>query len=418
MVSPGNPGRFRTALMFAAASGKTDALKILLDNGAHVSARDTPNGQTALMFAAARNRGAAIKMLAEHGADLGATSKVSSVKPFGRYGVPGEEKNSKKTTKMGGNSALQYAAREGHMGAVRELLAGGADVNQTSVSDNMGPLTQSIVNGHFDVAKFLLDSGADPNIASTADGVFPLWAAIDARYPHREWYPAPSVEQEEANYLELIEELLVQGANPDARLGRKPWFRTFGNSTSPDPAGSTAFWRAAQANDVTGMKLLLGAGADPNIATTHGCSPLQVAAGMGNDFQGTNVVPDARMDAIKFLVEEIGVDVNSKDDRGYTVLHGAAFIGDNDVIRYLVEQGADPGVRANQISSGPSILAAEPGQGDTVADMANGWKEKTLQFPETVSLLIDLGSEFSNTCWASVCVNPTRPGKDTKNNRQ
>ena len=67
--------------------------------------------------------------------------------------------------------------------------------------------------------------------------------------------------------------------------------------------------------------------------------------------------------------------------------------------------------RASQISSGPSAQATKPGQGDTVADMANGWTEKTLQFPETVNLLIRMGSAFSNACFASVCVNPTRVDK-------
>jgi ankyrin repeat protein len=406
-----------TPLMFAAASGNIDALRILLGHGAEVSATDIPNGQTALMFAAARNRGAAIQLLATYGADLRTTSRVSTVKPFGRFGVPGEEEDSKKTTEMGGNTPLHFAAREGHMDAVRELIAAGADVNQASVSDNMSPLTQAIINGNFDIAKFLLDQGADPDIASTKDGLFPLWVTIDARYAHREWYPAPSVEQEKTDYLDLMKELLALGANPNARLGAKPWFRTFGNSNGPDPAGSTAFWRAAQANDVTAMKLLLAAGADPDIATTHGCSPLQVAVGMENDFQGTNVVPNARVDAARFLVEEVGVDVNSRDDRGYSALHGAAFIGRNDVILYLVEKGADVGARAHQISNGSSKQSAEPDQGDTVADMANGWTQKTLQFNETVDLLIELGSEFSDTCWASVCVNPTRPDK-APNNKQ
>ena len=34
--------------------------------------------------------------------------------------------------------------------------------------------------------------------------------------------------------------------------------------------------------------------------------------------------------------------------------------------------------------------------------------------PETVTLVIKLGSEFSDTCWASTCVNPTRPDKQDK----
>ena len=46
------PQRRATPLMFAAASGNTDALRILLGHGAEVNATDIPNGQTALMFAA------------------------------------------------------------------------------------------------------------------------------------------------------------------------------------------------------------------------------------------------------------------------------------------------------------------------------------------------------------------------------
>ena len=102
-----------------------------------------------------------------------------------------------------------------------------------------------------------------------------------------------------------------------ARLGAKPWFRTFGNSAGPDPAGSTAFWRAAQANDIAAMKLLLARGADPNIRTTHGCSALLVAAGMQHSYQGANMVPEARMDTVKFLVEELRSDVS---DRGWMVV--------------------------------------------------------------------------------------------------
>jgi ankyrin repeat protein len=406
-----------TPLMLAAASGKTAALTILIDHGANPNLRDTTNGQTAAMFAAALGRGEAIKVLAEHGADLNAISRVTSVKALGGHGVPGED-DSKKTTKMGGNTALHFASREGQIEAVRELVAAGADVNKVSGSDHLSPLLQAIITGHFDIAKFLLEHSADPNIASTTAGLFPLWATIDARYAYREWYPAPSVEQEKTEYLELIRELIDRGANVNARLGAKPWFRTFGNSAGPDPAGSTVFWRAAQANDIIAMKLLLSRGADPNISTTHGCSPLLVASGLQHSYQGANMVPEARLDTVKFLVEELGANVNAKDDKGYSILHGAALIGRNDIIQYLVKKGADVTARASQISGsgdgGGEAIPAEPGQGDTVADMANGWSMNTPQYPETVTLLIQLGSQFSDRCWASTCVNPTRPDKELK----
>ena len=55
---------------------RLDAVKVLLERGANVNARDTVNGQTALMFAAAVNAGPAIKLLAANRADLNAVSKV------------------------------------------------------------------------------------------------------------------------------------------------------------------------------------------------------------------------------------------------------------------------------------------------------------------------------------------------------
>ena len=400
-----------TALMLAAASGKPEAVQTLLDRGANPNARDFTNGQTAVMFAAALDRGPAIALLAARGADLTVATKVSEVRPNGSDRQARPEDREKNVAKVGGNTALHFAAREGKMAAIRTLVAAGANVNQLSATDSMSPLVQAIITGHFDVAAFLLEHGADANLATKNAGVAPLWAVMDARYAPRAWYPSPSVEQEVTGHLDLMKRLLAHGARVDARLIAKPWFRTFGDSNQPDPAGSTAFYRAAMANDVPAMRLLLQAGANPTIPTTHRTSPILVAAGLQQDFQGANFVPEARLEAVRFLIEETGADANSRDDRGYSVLHAAAFLGRNDIIDYLVAHGADVAARANQVSNGPSTQAAKPGKGDTVADMANGWAEKTLQYPETVTLVMKLGSEFSNTCWASVCVNPTRLDK-------
>jgi ankyrin repeat protein len=403
-----------TPLMVAAAAGKADAVKVLLDRGANVNATDATNGQTALMFASALNRDAAIKLLATHGAVLDVTSKTTTVQQNNRRENT-EARRVRDPVTMGGNTALLFAAREGNMEAVKALVEAGADVNKVSVSDNMPPITQAIVVGHFDVAKYLLDHGANPNLVTTASKMTPLWATIDSRYAQREWYPAPSTDQEKTSHLELMTGLLDKGAEINAKVGPREWFRGFGNDSSPDPDGSTAFWRAAAALDMDAMKLLLQRGADPKIDTKHGSTALQVAAGMHHSYQGANQVPEARMTVIKFLVEEIGIDVNAKDDKGYTALHGAALIGNNDVIQYLVDKGADITLRAESISGGGDgggeAKEAPKGKGDTVADMANGWSMNYPQYPETVTLLMKLGSDFSNTCWASTCVNPTRPDK-------
>ena len=76
--------------------------------------------------------------------------------------------------------------------------------------------------------------------------------------------------------------LLAKKADVNARLLRKLWFRpTHHNELWIGSAGSTAFWRAAQATDIAAMKLLIARGADPKIATEDGDNALMVAAGLG-----------------------------------------------------------------------------------------------------------------------------------------
>ena len=397
-----------TPLMLAAGSGKVSAIRLLLDHGADVNALDLTNGQTAIMYAAALNRAEAITLLAERGADLGVLTKVAHVQKGRRAAV--EDELDDRTVQMGGNSALHFAAREGAFDAIRALVNAGADVNQVSTNDGTPPLTQSLITGNLDVAMFLLESGADPNI-SNADGLAPLYATLDAKFAQRTWYPPPTVEQEETNYLDLMQALLDAGADPNERLTNRLWYRQFGNSGSPDRAGATPFWRATQAHDLPAMKMLLAAGGDPNIKTLREVSPLMVATGIHYSNQGLNYIPEQRFETVKFLVEELDAVINEKDKTGFTPLHGAALIGNHDIVSYLVDRGADVAARANTISGsgdgGGTVQDVEEGTGDSPADMANGWTMNSPQYPETVQLLISLGSPFANTCWASNCVNPT-----------
>ena len=90
------------------------------------------------------------------------------------------------------------------------------------------------------------------------------------------------------------------------------------------------------------------------------------------------------MPAVKYLVEELGADVNARDNDGYTPLHHAASRGDNDMILYLVSKGAD--------------VTAVARSGQTVADMANGPVQRVSPFPATVALLEKLGSKNSHKC--------------------
>lgn len=442
-----------TVLMMAAASGSAPTVKLFLDRGADVNSTDVTNGQTALMFAAARNSADAIRVLLAHRADAHVSTKVvkltrvrvdangDPLPPVGETGEPdtpakpeAKEAVEKRlgvgfnpegqplraaredrvfgATVIGGMTALHFAAREGHTDAVWALVEGGADVNLASGGERTSPITEAIINGHLDIAKFLLDRGADPTSANV-DGLTPLYATIDMRWRMNTWYPQPTIEEEQTNYLELVKALLDRGADVNARVARKLWFRKFRYGDDwVEPNGATAFWRAAQANDVAAMRLLAGRGADPTLPTEHQVSPLMVAAGIGFEYQGTNIAPDSRLEAVKYLVEELRADVNAKDAKHYTTLHGAAYVGDNATITYLVSKGANVKAKAKGRLGGTQGAEVVPeGTGDTVADMANGPREKSLLHPETVRLVESLGSENSHDCRSTACVNNTKPEK-------
>jgi ankyrin repeat protein len=289
----------------------------------------------------------------------------------------------------GGMTALIYAAREGHFDSVKALVDAGANVNHISGGDKLSPIVEAIINGHFDIAKYLLDKGADPNLVGLS-GLAPLYATIDVQWAPKAWFPQPSTEQEKVSHLELMQALIDKGANVNAQVGEKLWFRSFTNDyTWVDPAGATAFWRAAQSGDVPAMKLLLAHGADPKLANKSGETPLHAAAGIGWAWNWTVRAPLPPIDAVKLCVEQ-GNDVNAQDNRGYTPLHGAAYLGDNDMINYLVSKGAKVDIKSRA--------------GDSIADMANGPTRFGQPHAETVALLEKLGSPNSHNCRSDQCV--------------
>jgi ankyrin repeat protein len=429
-----------TALMHAAHSGNADAVRILIENGADPNIKETANGQTALMFAAASDRVDVVKLLIARGADLHATSRVEDFAKLtmdfdaDQNGVPRppQQQNAgdvpgvtrpynynELIDKHGGLAALHFAARQGAMATTEALLKGGANINQRAAGDQTTPIVVAAINGHFDLVSYLLDQGADPNLASIG-GVTPLYAVVNVQWQPRSFYPQPRAYlQQKTGYLDLMKKLLDKGADPNVRTNRNTWFTQYNfDLLRTDDSGATPFWRSAYASDIAAMKLLLQYGADPNIPTmrvatrqrgqggTRGGSdtdpasrppiptggpaipPLVATAGAGysEGFAGNahRFAPTGMMAAVKFLVEEVGADVNAEDEDGNTAVHNAASRGDNEMILYLVSKGADV-KKVNR-------------RGQTTVDMANGPVQRTQPYPETIKLLMSMGAKNNNRC--------------------
>jgi ankyrin repeat protein len=346
-------GAGESPLMTAVRSADAAAVRVLLSKGANVNAREPEYGQTALMLAARGDQPALISMLLRAGADIDARTRVG---PEPRFRLPSENTGSKgkgisrggwpewgsRPARPGGMTALLYAAREGHLEAVKSLLAGGAN-HELAQADDVRPLVMALTNNQLDVARALIEAGADVNAADWY-GRTPLWSAIDIR--NREVDDGRKDNGiDRAAALQIIDALLQRGANPNSRILQVTPVRfnvlSLGAFTWVDFTGETPFIRAATAGDVTVMKRLLAAGADPKLSTRQGTSALMAAAGINWVVSQTwTEGPEQLLDAVRFCVE-LGLDVNQKNSMGLQAIHGAANRGSNDIIRFLAAHGAE-----------------------------------------------------------------------------
>ena len=73
--------------------------------------------------------------------------------------------------------------------------------------------------------------------------------------------------------------------------------------------------------------------------------------GYGTGFAGNahRHAPDAWLQVVRYLVEELDADLDARDYNGYTALHHAASRGDNEMILYLVAMGADVTVVSRRV---------------------------------------------------------------------
>src|SRR5688500_6108027 len=307
-----------TPLMHAARAGNVDAVNMLLLAGAQVNARESWNGQTALHWAAAEGHGAVVEALIAGGADIRHPSNARTT-PF------------------------MFAVRKGDMHSVKAFLAAGADVNEKRV-DLATPLLVAIINGHENLVDLLLEKGADPNVEG---GSTDLSVQGSRARPIRITLKTPS-------YREQLRDVGTEGGNG----ANNSWGRPL------QAAIHVANWHvsdefiAVNIDRLRVVKALIKHGADVNARNTD---------------------MEPRWSGARYRRRQVGL----------TPFLAAARQADTEVMRLLLEHGADPKMNT-PLNITPLMLAAG------IAWASNQDRASEEEVLDAVKMLVEeLGSDVN-----------------------
>jgi ankyrin repeat protein len=268
-----------TPLMYAAALGSLETMRLLLDKGADVNGKSAV-GATALMWAAADP--AKVRLLLERGADA-------------------------KIVSESGRTALLLAAMSDQSAdTVRLLLQRGADAKVID-RDQTSALLAATFGNDTDTVRQLIAAGAPVNAADIA-GDTPLMNAAGN------------------GNLEVVQLLLKAGANVNAVAG-PPMFPV--KNGIIDLGKFTPLILSSAYGPASVVKTLLDAGADVNAREARGMTPLMYAAATDH-----GDVEIARMLMAR------GADLTVKSNAAETALDWANKGGNTALVALLQKAGA------------------------------------------------------------------------------
>ena len=399
-------------LVQAVEKGDREAVRSLLEQKVDVNSAQ-PDGATALAWAAYRDDLETAELLIRAGADVNAAN-VNGITPLalacGNRSAAMVEKlvkagaNPNAAQKWSGETALMTCARTGNVEAVKSLVTAGADVNAKERLQQQTPLMWAVAQGHPAVVRLLIESGADIHARTKSSepvvvGTGFANAASRFEVPLSQGGFTPLLFAARQGDLESARILLEAGADA--------------NEAAAD--GMSVLLVAADSGHEDLAIFLLERGANPNAKDRNGMTPLHFAL-----VRGLAVVRGVRFssmaDDVSYIIRPVmprlvksllerGADPNAQLSRnlprernsyrpsiktsGATPFLLAAAAGEAEMMRLLVDAGADPLLTTKGDNTTPLLAAAG---GPWLEDRTPEEERRAL---EAVKAAVELGADLN-----------------------
>ncbi|UYV68873.1 hypothetical protein LAZ67_6001392 [Cordylochernes scorpioides] len=356
----------RTALSEAILNGHEFVFMYLLENGADVNVKFS-NGITPLIYHVEKNSLEITEIIISCGADVNQKDKD-------------------------GNSPLNVAVHKGCLKMIRILLEAGAD---TSAKDQFGftPLISAVKRNYYWIVQCLIGAGVDINEEDNENQT-----ALSTAFDKFNIDLALYLLEKGAN-VNVVNKYLETPLLISARKGNLKMVKYLVKAKAcinvANHIGKTALSEAIENDHLNVAEFLISEGAEVNTQTESGNTPLIIAATKGNlriveclvnakanlemsNKDGKTALNLAvyHLDIAKFLIAK-GANINTQskwgstplinsvyrdmetvrclvearakldtaDIEGYTALNTAVELGYLDIVKYLVEQGAEVNIK-------------------------------------------------------------------------
>lgn len=278
-----------TALIPAASAGHLEICKFLVKEGIDVNAKDK-DGITALMEASIMGHNQVVEFLIKSGADVSATasSEVTALwlaASGGRVDVmktllkKGADANN---ARVDGINALMTASVGGYSEAAALLLENGAD-SKAKDNDNLTPLMNAAENGNFETVKLLVEHANDPDYVNQMSntGFTPLIVASAHGHVDALAYLIDAGAEVDAVGENLVTALMYASAANHIDAMKLLIEKGNADIEKLHSNGGTALLEASTGGMFEAMKLLVEKGAQVDFTDSDGVTPLMAIASQG-----------------------------------------------------------------------------------------------------------------------------------------